>query len=264
MHDLLVTPSMPYLMLALAGALLAMLGLTLMERLPTPAALGARAGRLSMTGRLLAGQAAGGALVALFLLAAAASGARGGARTLLLCSALAAYLSLGLLLPRLPERRRAREAVALRQLTPGFIAFVRVALGSFESPIEIMRRYVARPYARLAPMQALVAEALQISADLRLRPFAALAHTARSRGCRELSDVAQALAQAEAEGSPVEAVLAAQQATLELILQGEFKRMIRRRTIYLLLMVAISLVVGILINLLFVMTRGGSVFTHLG
>ncbi|NWF80118.1 MAG: hypothetical protein HXY37_08735, partial [Chloroflexi bacterium] len=54
MRDLLVTPSMPYLMLALAGALLAMLGLTLMERVPTPAALSARAGRLSATGRLLA------------------------------------------------------------------------------------------------------------------------------------------------------------------------------------------------------------------
>jgi putative copper export protein len=86
----------------------------------------------------------------------------------------------------------------------------------------------------------------------------------RARGCRELTDVAEALAQAEAEGAGVETVLAAHQTTLEQILEGEFKRMVRRRSMYLLLMVAISLVVGILINLLFVMTGGGSVLTRMG
>jgi len=113
-------------------------------------------------------------------------------------------------------------------------------------------------------MQALVAEALQTGADLRLRPFAALALAARARGCRELTDVVEALAQAEAEGARVDSVLAAQQETLELILQGEFKRMVRRRTMYLLLMVAVSLVIGILINLLFVMTSGGAALSQLG
>jgi hypothetical protein len=39
---------------------------------------------------------------------------------------------------------------------------------------------------------------------------------------------------------------------------------VRRRTMYLLLMVAVSLVVGILLNLLFVMTGGGSVLGQLG
>lgn len=264
MPNLLIVPGAPYWLLALAGALLALLGLTLRRGALSPALALVRAERLDATGRLVAGQIAGGAMAALLLLAASVGGARDATRALLLCSALGAYLGLGLLLPRLPERRREREAAVLRRLTPGLVAFVRVALGSFEAPIEIMRRYVARPHPRLAPMQALVSEALQLSADLRLRPFAALAHTARNRGCRELLDVAQALAQAEAEGSPVEGVLAAHQATLTLILQGEFKRAVRRRTLYLLLMVAISLVVGILINLLFVMTAGGSLFTRLG
>ena len=127
-----------------------------------------------------------------------------------------------------------------------------------------MRRYTDRPHPRLAPMQALVAEALQTGADLRLCPFAALSLVARGRGCRELSDLADALAQAEAEGGRIEQVLAAQQQTLELILQGEFKRMVRRRTMYLLLMVAVSLVVGILVNLLFVMTSGGGALARLG
>jgi hypothetical protein len=59
-------------------------------------------------------------------------------------------------------------------------------------------------------------------------------------------------------------VLSAQQATLEQILQGEFKRELRRRTMYLLLMVAVSLVIGILVNLLFIMTRGGEALMQLG
>jgi hypothetical protein len=160
--------------------------------------------------------------------------------------------------------RRQREAAALRRLTPGLIAFVRVGLGSFESPTAIMGRYVAQANPRLAPMRQLVAEALQIGQDRRLRPFAALAAAARPRGSRELTDVAEALAQSEAEGASAETVLAAQQATLELILQSEFKRELRRRTMYLLLMVAVSLVVGILINLLWIMTRGGAALMQLG
>lgn len=264
MIDLLITPGTPYLLLALAGALMALLGLTIRRETLVPTMLIGRISRLDATGRLLAGQLAGGAAAAMMLLTGWAGGVQEAERVLLFCGALAAYLGLGLALPRLPERRRQREAAALRRLTPGFVAFVRVALGSFEAPIEIMRRYIARPYPRLASMQALVAEALEVSADQRLRPFAALANVARARGCRELTDVAQALAQAEAEGNSVEGVLAAYQATLELILQGEFKRSIRRRTLYLLLMVAISLVVGIVVNLLFVMTNGGSVLMRLG
>lgn len=261
--NLLIAPSTPYLLMSLAGALMALLGLSLGELRPLATVDGALS-RLDRAGRLVAGQVAGVVAAAALLLVALAGGDRGQLRSLLVLGALATYLALAVLLPRADERRRAREAARLRRLTPGLIAFVRVAMGSFEAPIEIMRRYVARPHPRLAPMQALVAEALQTGADLRLRPFAALSLVARGRGCRELSDVVEALAQAEAEGGPVEAVLAAQQETLELILQGEFKRMVRRRTMYLLLMVAVSLVVGILINLLFIMTAGGSALVRLG
>lgn len=261
--DLLIAPTTPYLLMSLAGALLAALGITIGRR-PPLALLDIAARRLDTAGRAAAGQIAGAAAAALLLAVAVASGERGTLRSLLLLGAVTAYLGLAVVLPRREERRRAREAVLLRRLTPGLIAFVRIALGSFESPIEIMRRYTARSDLRLAPMQALVAEALQTGADLRLRPFAALSLTARTRACRELSDVAEALAEAEAEGGRVENVLAAQQETLELILQGEFKRMVRRRTMYLLLMVAVSLIVGILVNLLFVMTSGGEVFARLG
>jgi hypothetical protein len=50
---------------------------------------------------------------------------------------------------------------------------------------------------------------------------------------------------------------------LEALLRDEFTRMLKRRTMYLLGLVAISLVVGILGNLLFVMTGGGSALAHI-
>src|SRR4029078_2420369 len=96
--------------------------------------------------------------------------------------------------------------------------------------------------------------------ERRLRPFEALRVVARARGCVELTDVAEALAQAEREGSDVQQVLAAHDALLEAVLRDEFTRMLKRGTMYLLGLVAISLVVGILGNILFVMTGGGSVF----
>ena len=76
--------------------------------------------------------------------------------------------------------------------------------------------------------------------------------------------MAEALAQAESEGSDVQQGLAAHETTLEALLKDEFTRMLKRRTMYLLGLVAVSLVVGILGNLLFVMTGGGSVFMHIG
>jgi hypothetical protein len=260
MDEALIAPGAPSYLMALAGALLALLGAALAEARPRLAG----AIHLSERGRLLAGQIAGLSLAGLLLGVAVAGGRRGSARDLLVCAALAAYLGLGVVLPRRPKLRREREAAELRRLTPGFISFVRVALGSFEAPLAIMGRYTRRPQPQIAPMQGLVAEALRTGADLRLRPFAALAAAARPRGCRELTEVAEALAQAETEGASVELVLAAHQETLELLLQGEFRRLVRRRSMYLLLMVAVSLVVGILLNLLYVMTSGGGIFGRIG
>lgn len=256
----LIAPGAPLFGAALASALVAVLGLMLAGRQREAAGLAAIPG--GQRGRLLVGNVAALPLVALALLTAAAGGLQGVGRTLLVGGAVAIYLAVGLVAPRRALVARRHEARRLRLLTPGFLAFVRVALGSFESPLEIMRRYVARPAARLAPMQALVGEAIRECAEQRVRPFAALSAVARRHACVELIDMAEALAQAEAEGGRVDAVLQAQQATLELILQSEFKRTLRRRTIYLLLMVAVSLVVGILLNLLFVMV--GSALIQLG
>jgi hypothetical protein len=250
----LILPATPLFAVAVAGALLAALGLLLLARqrsllagmrLAPPGA--------SQQTRLLVGNLAALPIVALLSLTLIGSGVRGTPRTLLIAGGVAIYIYAGLVVPRRPEMARQREARQLRRLTPGLIAFVRIGLGSFESPLEIMRRYTVRPVARLLPMQELVGEAVRVGAEQRMRPFTALATVARQRDCGELIDMADALAQAEAEGSRIDTVLEAQQATLELILQSEFKRMLRRRTLYLLLMVAVSLVIGILLNLLFVM-----------
>ncbi|NTW01469.1 MAG: hypothetical protein HGA19_09180, partial [Oscillochloris sp.] len=224
MEDLLIAPGTPYFIGAVAGSLLAGLGLALT---PRPVAAGMATARLSPITRILIGQIAGVALASLLLITVVVGDMRGGSRSLLLGLALASYLGLGIVFPRRPAMQRQREAAALRRLTPGMIAFVRMGLGSFESPTAMMGRYVAQSHPRLLPMRQLVTEAIQIGQDRRLRPFAALALAARPRGCRELTDVAEALAQSESEGSPIETVLAAQQATLELILQSEFKRDLR-------------------------------------
>lgn len=227
--------------------------------------------------------ALGALLLGLQLLPATAAGRRG--RTAVLISA---GLTIGLLLDgsrsavgssgwavllllpaaHILRRRRGRAPVAdaavLRRLTPGLIAFIRTALSGHEAPSAVLSRYSAQDVPARRPMQQLVIRALQLSEQQRLRPFAALAVTARTSGCRELLDAAEALAQAEAEGHPVEQVLAAQQLTLEYLLQSDFRRLIRRRSVYLLLLTAISLVGGILLNVLYVMTEGGRLFSQLG
>jgi len=265
MPDMLLTPGAPFAAIAVAGALLAALGLMQFDR-ARRAFTGVRAlpTRDGMAGRFALGQAAAVPLGGLLALIALASGASGANRTLLLAGALGLYMYVGVIIPRKPIVRAQKERQRLRRLTPGFVSYVRVALAGYDAPATLLERYCLRPTRRQAPMQDMVAEALTLMNERRLRPFEALRLAARARGCQELTDVAEALVQAEAEGGDVQLILAAHAGTLEALLRDEFTRMLKRRTMYLLGLVAISLVVGILGNLLFVMTAGGSVFTQLG
>jgi hypothetical protein len=265
MADLLISSGAPFAALAVAGVLLAALGLMRLERARL-AWVGVRSlpTRWGMAGRFALGQAAAVPFSALLLLIALASGAEGNNRNLLLVAALAIYLYAGVIIPRKPIVAAQKERKKLRLLTPGFVSYVRVALAGYDPPATLLERYCARPAPRLLPMQQLVAEALVLMNERRLRPFEALRVVARARGCQELTDVAEALAQAESEGSDVQQVLEAHEATLAALLRDEFTRMLKRRTMYLLGLVAISLVIGILGNLLFVMTGGGSVLGQLG
>ena len=261
MIDPLLTPGAPYFALSAAGALLAALGVLRHERARL-IVLGVRAlpGRRGMAARMLLGQAAALALAGALLLAGLAGGAEGLVRALVLATAAALYLYLGVVAPRRPLTRARRERRDLRRLTPALVSYVRVALAGRESPAALLERYIARPRRRLLPMQMLVAEALGLVRERRLRPFDALRIVARARGCRELTDVAEALAQAEAEGSDVRSALEAHEATLEAILRDEFTRTLKRRTLWLLLVVAASMVIGILGNILFVMVGGSLLY----
>jgi hypothetical protein len=248
MSHILSISTAPALLAALSGALLAALGVVLRRQPVSTKPLNERQ-------RLIIGQSSG-ILLALICFGASLSGG-----IFWIALGLAAYLAFGMVWARQPQRRRARTERELRQLTPGLIGFIRVALGSFEAPSMLLRRYCTQATPRQVSMREVVAAALTLSEEQRMRPFAALAEIARRYRCRELIDATAALAQAEAEGTPVEMVLAAQQQTLEALLQGEFRRLIRRRTVYLLLLAAISLVVGILLNLLFVMVVGSNVLS---
>jgi hypothetical protein len=99
--------------------------------------------------------------------------------------------------------------------------------------------------------------------DHGMLPFAALRRVARARGCQEFIDIAEALAQAEVEGTDAETALAAFEATLTQVLQDEFQRMLERRKIYLLVVAAFALIIGILGQILYVMVAGSGVLGRL-
>ena len=254
--SLLIHPTTPFWLSAIVGGLLATLGAQLWQPKATD---GER--RWSVTSQKWLGQLIGIPAAALLVGVALLTALGSSLFWLWIGAALAVYLLLAWVWPRRDERRREQEVAVIRRLTPGLIEHIRVGLSSFETPLALLERYAARPIARRAVMQELVREALAHSSAARVRPFAALAKVARERNCRELVDLAEALAQAEAEGANVDAVLEAQHETIALILRGEFRRAVQRRTLYLLVMVAVSLVVGILINLLFVMLVGSNAFS---
>jgi hypothetical protein len=250
MNDILFQPGAPAYALSFVGILLAAIGLQGLRPqvtglLPTPRGW-------TMRSRLLVGQFA--ALVCVALVLAVVAQTPNSQQTLLLGAAgLAAYLYFGLVLPRKPKVEAEKRRRAIRKLTPGFVAYIRVALAGFDSPAQILERYAGRIDPRSAPLRDVVIAALEVMQQQRQRPFAALRDQARITGCQELIDLAETLAQAEAEGAPIQKVLQQHEQTLTAILEDEFKQMLKRRTIYLLLLVAISVVVGILGNLLYVM-----------
>lgn len=251
MFNLLLNPGTPFYLVALACLAIAV-GWT---RQLVPAVTGLRPipTVMEQRQRFLLGQLAGGLVSILLLVPALISGATGTPLHLVLALALAAWLYLGLVLPRKPHVAADKRRAAVRRLLPGFVSYVRVARSGYDAPVMILQRYSARTDARSAPLREVTTAALRVMEAERLRPFAALAQQARVTGCRELIDVADLLAQSEREGSSAEQGLAQQELTLAAILDDEFKAMLKRRTLYLLLLVAIAVVVGILGNLLWTM-----------
>lgn len=256
MVNLLVNRGMP-------GYLVALIGIVLMAwsiRLQRPRVTGLMPApsTWNQQQRFAIGQIAGALCALLILLPTYAHAVTGTTLYLMLATAFAVYLYAGLVLPRKEQVAADKRRREIRKLTPGFIAYVRVAIAGFDTPAVILERYTARPDKRSVAMREVTAAALDVMQRERVRPFTALRNEARKTGCQELVDLTEALAQAESEGADVTAALEQHEETLLMVLEDEFKRMLKRRTMYLLLMVAISVVVGILGNLLYVMI--GSVF----
>jgi hypothetical protein len=98
-----------------------------------------------------------------------------------------------------------------------------------------------------------MAGALELMHQQRMRPFAAFCQQAYTSGCQVLIDAAEALRDAEEQGTDINQVLARQEVTIRQLQDDAFRRMLKRRTLYLLVLVALSVVIGTLGNLLYIM-----------
>lgn len=249
--NLLFGPGTPALLVSLASILIAMLCLQVRQPkviglVPTPSTWNLRQ-------RYVFGQSTGTIIALILLLAAWAQSTSGMALYLILTAAFGAWLYLGLVLPRKAHVDAEKRSRAIRRLTPGFISYVRIAVAGYDSPAVILERYSTRTDKRSAPMREVTIAALHVMQQHRRRPFEALRDQARLTGCQEFIDVAEAMAQAEAEGANVTPALMQHEQTLRIVLQNEFRQMLTRRSMVLMLLAAIGLVVGELGNLLFVM-----------
>lgn len=260
MTTALATPGAPILLLSVAAVLIAVGGvvylvtqrqlLTGVVRLPNTSQLG---------GRVALGHMAAIPLVLIVVVGVLAIGLDGMGLWLGLALALALYLYLGVVVPRRPIVQADKARKKLRLLTPNFVGYLRIGLASKESPASLLSRYSRDQInPRMAPMREVVSEALTIMERRQERPFAALWEVAVAKEVQELADICAALAQAEVQGSDVQQTLIAQEKTLEQILKDEFRALIARRTMYMTALVAVALVIGVPLNLLFTITGGGT------
>lgn len=254
-----IAPGAPFFLASFACAMLALLLASRIEALQRFRALGITIAPsvAEQRRRLIIGQVQATPIVVIVVLSAFSAPQT--YRLMLFVFSLLAYLYVGLVVPRKPLVEARKQQRALRKLVPGFASYIRVALVGSD-PKHMLERYVVRHQPRKAAMQQAVAEGLYLVGEERRRPFEALSIVAHAKGCREFIDLAEALAQAEAEGSDVRTVVAAQEETLRLVIEDEFSRELQRRNLYVLGLSAVGLVIGVLGQILFTVTRGGQVF----
>jgi hypothetical protein len=258
MIDIFIVPGIWTVFASIAGVLIAVIGVTQLEHARALASgLRTLPSRWGMTGRFVLGHLAALPLASALVLIIISTRIDGMPRLLLATVALAIYLYVGVIIPRRPMTSRQKEQHRLRRLTPSFVAYVRVALAGYDPPPVLLERYLLQPDDQYAPMRRVVADALHLVRDHSMLPFDALRRVARDRGCPELIDVAEALAQAEAEGSDPQTALLAQETTLNQVLYDEFRRMIERRKLYLLALAALA-VVSVLVQIIFVIVMGSN------
>jgi len=247
---------MPYFFLSFAGALLALLALLHRDRLDRVVVRRMVPSTMSERTRLLLGQGVGALGATILLLAGRISGAHVSKRLMFTLLALMVYLYVGWVVPRRGRKRAITTQHAIRRQTPSFTSYIRISVAGADSPMVLLERYVAVPEPRYAAMQAVVRDALLRIRSERRRPFEALLSVAREVDCRELIDVVEALAQAEEQGTDPRPALQSHQVTLQAVLRDERTRLLKRRNLMLTVMVALSVMVGVLGNLLYIMVFG--------
>lgn len=258
MEQWLISPGGWTAPLSVMGAIIALIGAMMLDQVRSAVAGFQRApSAWSVNRRIIAGHIAAAPLSALAL-AAAMQAQESSARALWGAVALLLYLALGWTLPRRELVRAQQKRKRIRSLIPSFISFLRTALIGPDSRPMILRRYAQRDDRRLQPMQEVALAALSLVETRNRLPFEALLEVARDVGVPELVDVALVLAQAEKQGSNPIPVLEQIETLITQILQDEFRQVIEKRKLYLLALGALS-VVGILIQILFVIVVGGGV-----
>lgn len=258
MRDWLVAPGGWLAPFMVAGALLIGLGAMMQERVRSSIAGFRRApGAWTIRQRIIAGHVAGVPLAAIAAYAAQTT-PESMQRTMFWGLALLLYLACAWVLPRRPLVREQQVRKKIRALLPSFLSFLLTQLYGVKSRPEILLLYVNRADARLEPMQEAVRSALHLVHERNALPFEALHTVAVETQIPEFIDVTQLLAQAERTGSDVRHVLDQSATLIAQVLDSEFRQMIERRKLYLLAFGAFS-VVGILVQILFVIVIGGGV-----
>lgn len=177
-----------------------------------------------------------------------------GQQLLLLALTLLIYLGVGWVIPRRPLVEAQRERKQIRLLIPSFTSYLITSLSGYEPRPRTLERYVNRQDTRIAPMQKVVAKTLQLVQEGKL-PFQALLSVAQDYDIDELKDIAMLLAQSETKGTDPTEVLKDIKKTLDQILDEQFRTMIERRKLWLLLVSALA-VVAVLAQILFVVIAG--------
>ncbi len=169
-----------------------------------------------------------------------------------------AYVLAGLSLPRLPETNAKRRASQIRRQLPAFVGFLRITLGQEPFPIAC-NRYLAVSHSRNRLMRDVVRRAIDRSQRMGIPLPSAFYDVAHQEECPELQYLADILKRSFEEGLDVRSLMEQQQQLLQSLLRNEFRRAIQQRGILLLLVTAISVIVGVLGNLLYVIIAGSDI-----
>jgi hypothetical protein len=261
MDNVLINPGAPYYFVTLAVALGAVLVLTMLsQRQMVFTGLRTLPTRWGQRGRYALGHLVALPLVLLLVFTMSMLGAEGNLRKLLLVSAGAVYLYAGWVVPRKPLMQAREERDAILWVLPAFVQKVRVGKRYQEDHTAILRSYVRRPDRMRQALQTIISEALTLAEREKVPAFAALLTVARERRCQELTDICAALASAEVQGSKgLDQTLAVYQEMLTAIRNDVVKRRIARNGLKLTGASAVGLVVGVWIQILWIMIAGSGI-----